>query len=525
VHILLVIVLLSVFAAQSLLCTTTQSATYDEVGYIGIGKYLLKHHKWDIPGSILHPPLSFYLNSIPLLFVHTDDRIWNYDNYDPEYRSGSKRLELLGTQDIDRGQSLLSSAQNTDDRLLIASRLMTTLIAVVLGLYVYRFSCVLYGANSGLLSLLLYAFCPNMLAFSGLIVPDMPLTAFTFISTYYLYLSMNSEKTKLAVLSGVFLGLALLCKYSSLLLLPVTMLIVVASIVRNGITQRKIWGIALTCCIALLIVLGGYGFDLTPYLDGIAFQWNHAREGHLAFLMGEIRAGGWWYYYLLSAVIKTPIPLLLLFILAVAVLWRQNREKRFDLLILLVPIIIFMLFFSINHQSIGLRYILPIYPFLFVVTGSLATHCLKARLFLAVAMVWYISGSIAVAPHYLSYFNEIVGGPINGYKYLVDSNLDWGQDLKSLKKYMDKNGIRRIGLSYFGADSPKRYGIDYYELSDEGSLLAPVMDGNVQIPRKQLFAISATNLQGVYLDSRDQFAWLLNRKPIARVGYSIFIYD
>jgi hypothetical protein len=104
----------------------------------------------------------------------------------------------------------------------------------------------------------------------------------------------------------------------------------------------------------------------------------------------------------------------------------------------------------------------------------------------------------------------------------VDSNLDWGQDLKGLKAFMQKHAISRINLSYFGSDSPERYGIAYNWLPSfylrnpnpeyhEGAL-------------KGWVAISATNFQGVYFDNRNIFAWLRWRKPVAKIGYSILIY-
>jgi hypothetical protein len=106
----------------------------------------------------------------------------------------------------------------------------------------------------------------------------------------------------------------------------------------------------------------------------------------------------------------------------------------------------------------------------------------------------------------------------------VDSNLDWGQELKNLKKYMDKNGIKKVSLSYFGTDSPQRYGIDYTWLPSH-HLYNPHPEQPYDIPRNQPIAISATNLQGVFLDNHDEFKWLRDQKPVAKIGYSIFIYD
>ncbi len=130
-----------------------------------------------------------------------------------------------------------------------------------------------------------------------------------------------------------------------------------------------------------------------------------------------------------------------------------------------------------------------------------------------------------IDPHYLAYFNELVGGPENGYKFLVDSNLDWGQDLKGLKKWMDKNGINLIGLSYFGTADPRYYGTPFVYLPS----IPFSYRGHEKkdIGRKPTyFAISATNLQGVFLTRADRkiLSLFKGREPIAKIGYSIFIY-
>ena len=133
---------------------------------------------------------------------------------------------------------------------------------------------------------------------------------------------------------------------------------------------------------------------------------------------------------------------------------------------LLIPIAVIFCFFSLNKVAIGLRYILPIYPLpVRVCEQGSADIFIQQKADRAVsfaAITWYIGCSCYIHPHYLAYFNELVGGPNKGYKYLVDSNLDWGQDLKGLKSYMQQHGITRINLSYFGSDSHRtRYGISY----------------------------------------------------------------
>jgi hypothetical protein len=141
-----------------------------------------------------------------------------------------------------------------------------------------------------------------------------------------------------------------------------------------------------------------------------------------------------------------------------------------------------------------------------------------------VPLLWYPVVAWTTWPHYLAYFNEFAGGSANGYRYLVDSNLDWGQDLKGLKQFMDDRGIDRVSLSYFGTDSPERHGIAYdwlpsYELRNPNPQAT-----TVNIRRGSYVAISVTNLQGVYMEPQTMFRWLDRYTPVARIGHSIFVY-
>jgi len=156
--------------------------------------------------------------------------------------------------------------------------------------------------------------------------------------------------------------------------------------------------------------------------------------------------------------------------------------------------------------------------------GSLTLQGNRVRTMIAILAVWHLVATVSIAPHYLAYFNELGGGPGKGYRYLVDSNLDWGQDLKELKKYMDRHKIERVSFSYFGSDSPDRYGIAYDWLPSF-VLRNHEPDKEPQINLNQPLAISVTNLHGTPLDNKEQFKWLLQHEPVAKLGYSIFVYD
>jgi hypothetical protein len=130
-----------------------------------------------------------------------------------------------------------------------------------------------------------------------------------------------------------------------------------------------------------------------------------------------------------------------------------------------------------------------------------------------------------VYPHYLAYFNELVGGPDHGYRVLVDSNLDWGQDLKGLKRWMDRNGVDLVGLSYFGTADPRYYGIKFLYLPSIPFYYPGHEPADIGT-KPRYFAISATNLQGVYLEPADRaiISRFQKERPVAKIGHSIFIY-
>ena len=155
-----------------------------------------------------------------------------------------------------------------------------------------------------------------------------------------------------------------------------------------------------------------------------------------------------------------------------------------------------------------------ILPLAFVFCGSLFKDGLdvspRLKVLSGFLAAYLMISILSYHPHYIAYFNEFVG-PDNGYKYLLDSNLDWGQDLKGLSLYMNENSIDNIKLSYFGTAMPEYYEINYEQLDCE--------------PTTGMIAISASNLQGLPPSIRNCFVWLRAHEPIHKIGYSIFIYN
>jgi hypothetical protein len=242
--------------------------------------------------------------------------------------------------------------------------------------------------------------------------------------------------------------------------------------------------------------------------------------------MGEFSTTGWWYYFSIAFLIKTPVAAILLLIASVLYLFVADKEDSGKAMYMILPALLVFIAVSLQKVNIGLRHVLPVYPFIFTLIGfvpNIRTRSLKAaKAVFYAACLWYLYAAISIYPHQLAYFNEFIGGPANGYKYLVDSNLDWGQDLPGLKKYMDEKGIERIKLAYFGFSDPGYYGIEY-EYLPSYQILEP-QNVKEAVPVEGWLAISATMLQGLYLPDPGTYASLREARPVDTIGHSIFIY-
>jgi hypothetical protein len=261
------------------------------------------------------------------------------------------------------------------------------------------------------------------------------------------------------------------------------------------------------------------------YVRGALFVLTHS-EARSTFLLGVLSNRAFPQYFLVTFLLKTPVPLLVLTALA---LLRVPRLRRRDAVFLWLPVAVYVgLTFSRGLQ-IGHRHLLPVYPFLFVAAGEAAARLGSWRRPVGVALLgllglWYAGGTLRNHPHHLAYFNEIGGGPAEGWRLLADSNVDWGQDLKRLAAWMRASGVSRLKLSYFGSADPAYYGIEAEALP--GYTAPHATHVTRLIAPGDVLAVSVTNLQGVYLDAEDRplMERIRRATPLARVGRSIFVY-
>jgi hypothetical protein len=544
----LVITGLALYVLIALSAARTHSATFDETVYLPTGYAALAVGDYRV--NTVHPPLAKMVAAIPLLAA--DVRL---DRDDPAWIDG--HAWKLGHRFLYQW--------NDADRLLFRGRAAMTGLAIAMALGLYLWTRRHWGSRAAAAALFLCLLSPDVLAHGALVTNDLAAACFFFLSVAAFERVVDRPRPARILLAGLAFGAALLSKHSALLLLAILPLLAAMSFDPaaggEGLAlrlRRAAGALVLVGLVAYVVLWAGYRFRFEAaaeparteppswrapsdsglvgrgarlaaerrwlpeaYAHGLADLTSRA-EGRRAFLMGEHTTAGWWYYFPVTFALKTPLPLIVLLLVALA-----RRPGRLDLFIW-IPVIVFAGFALTTRVNIGHRYLLPLAPFLFVAAGRAAVRLLeggrRARATLAVLAAWYGVGTLAHHPHHLSYFNELAGGPYGGYRYLADSNVDWGQDLKRLRDHVAAEKIARVRLSYFGTASPDYYGIPHDLLP---SVMRPFPSHFlVHVRAGDVVAVSATNLQGVYLPRpvRHLMDRFKAQAPIARPGPSLFVY-
>jgi hypothetical protein len=519
------------FLAQGYAFIDNNSQTFDEAAHIAAGYSYIA--KGDFRLNVEHPPLSKELAGLAVYLRY-------HLPFEPKPELWEKADEWMIGRDFLYGSSMPA------EKILRVARLPNLFLGAVLVGLVGWWSYRLWGAWPALLGGGLAAFDPNFIAHAGLVTTDLPITFFIFLTVYLLweYQVQPSPGRLLAV--GIACGLTLATKFTGLLVL-----IIVGLFFLPLFRQRKeqeapansAWlrealppfrRIVLIAMLTVPLFYFIYGFP--EWAKGIRYQLGRSETGdpHFYFL-GEITSHGSFAYLPVAFLIKTPVGTLLMIVASLLFCRAGVCPDRRTALFLLVPSGVYFAAMAATRVNLGLRYILPIYPFLFVLAARvgtitfanvLATILVRVGAFAAVGLT--AASSLMVAPHQLAYFNELIGGPDQGHRYLSDSNLDWGQDLKGLRNYMDREGIPAIYLSYFGTAPPSGWGIRYQYLP---AWVENIQDPNLNEPvpkeGRQILAISVVNLQGIYfVDHRYRYDWLQEyRKPLTVIGHSIYVYD
>lgn len=451
---------------------------------------------------------------------------------------------------------------NDADRLLNRARFQNALWGVILGVLLFSFVRERFGHGPATVALATYTLEPNLLAHAGLVTTDFGVTALVFGTVYFLWRTYRQPVwINWAGLIGFF-AMAQVSKFTAILLAPIVVVTLAVAVTRKRCRWlRAAVGLTVLVGVTWTAIWAVYGWRYFPSptdgetmgvteiemvrqrVPGLcrAVEWaaqhrlfpNAYLEGFLlgqakaqvrsAYLAGRYSTEGWWYFFPFAMLVKTPVGLLALWALTAVWMVRRWRQLEDADWLLLGTAAVFLGAAMASRLNIGLRHVLPVYPLATgLAAGLVAEWFQKQQSVRAVVVAGVMAVELAlVYPHCLAFFNFAVGGPSRGGEYLVDSNLDWGQDLKGLRRWMQRHQVQHINLCYFGTADPAYYGIQCTHLP--GSFMfadaaAPKLPGYV--------AVSETNLRGVYFaeELRAFYRPLMTREPVAVIGHTIRVY-
>ena len=530
-----------ILSIASLFLPLRESITADEYFYYNSGVAILSgkpselgavniYERNIMPVSVLNPLFSNISNAIP-------------DQIIPE---STKKLESL-----------------------YFGKLATIFVSLILAIYVFCWARQLYGLNAGFLALFLYILDPNIIAHSRVVTQDLFGTFSVFIATYYFWNFLKFRDRKNTVLSMITFGIAQISRYTAIYLLPIYFILTIgfySSTILNLIRTRKIKiilsGIKQFCTYTILFLLTtiliiniGFSFEKTftklgdyqfeslalnslqssspllralpvpvpyAYLRGLDFGKYKQETGYgngPAYLMGKLgidngKLKGFKEYYIIAFLYKVPIATQLFILMAVISLFKYRDKLNFwqNEAFLIIPSLFFVIAFSFSQAQIGIRYILMIFPFLFVFSSRVVVGwaALKNqyRIFVTSLIGYLLVSNLSYFPHYLSYFNELLIDRKMGYTVLADSNLDWGQNQNYLTQYLQKN--------------PDTLYIEY----DNGKLklLSNKEEVDPQKFPRGLVVVRVNQLLGIITNPQN-FQWLReNKTPVDHVAYSYLVF-
>jgi 4-amino-4-deoxy-L-arabinose transferase-like glycosyltransferase len=561
-----VVGLLIILGLQLFLSVRRESQTWDEANHIFAG-----YRSWtdaDFGLNPEHPPMVKLLATVPLFSSplktpQLEGRFFKEDAF-------------LGGKDF--------LYRNDADKILLRTRMAAATLTLLLALLVFLATKEIFGTGAGFIALALLAFDPNLLAHGALVTTDAALSCFMFASIYAFYRYVKAPSGWRLATVGISAGLALAVKHTGILVFPILLLLAICEVVRYQISAkatpetRNVFGtqaltlaaslVAITV-IALAVLWSFYGFryaarpnglqlnpPLTAYVQELKphetlvistmARWHVLPESYLygladvrltanfytSYVLGEIYAHGVWFYFPIAFLIKSTIGFMALLFLSVAAIATRRLNCWREILFLVVPPAFYLLVALTVGMNIGVRHILPVYVFLSVLIGGAAWAMVRqsrkwAYLVVALLLIHAVS-SLRTFPAYIAYSNELWGGPSHTYKYLTDSNVDWAQQLKATKQYLDQRGVKDCWFAYFGegvADF-KYYGIPCKPLPTVVTLwLNEQIDVPASVDGPVL--ISAATLSGFEfgpgpLNPYQQFQRLV---PTDVIQHGVFVFD
>ena len=467
------------------------------------------------------------------------------------------------------------------DALLFRARCAVTVFALLLALTVFFFARRMFGYWAAIFALALAAFEPTVVAHSALITTDIAVSAFLLLTVFMLYRFFEQRSTGNLLLVGLTLGLTLASKHSGVLAIPIVLALFLWDWLYAGAGQRSrnewlrgllgrivllvaIFGIALAVLwaayglrywprphhapmsmsladfLVLVHMQGTHGFTvdhlipfaakwhLAPlaYLYGLTDVFNVSHPGQPPFLLGKLYPYGQWFYFPVTFFIKSTIGFAALLLLGLlAGRWRKEGRLT-ELVFLTVPPAIYFAAAMTSGLDIGYRHVLPIVGFLCVlIAGAAASLVRRDRRWiwaLCALLFAHVAFSIMSYPDFMAYSSALPSGKMQTYRYLTDSNDDWGQGLMETREWLRAHGIRDCYVAYDGAADLDYYGIPCRRLSGnagDAEAVPPAVASGV-------FVISALSYSGIEWEPGDlnPYGAFRNAKPETNIGGSMLVY-
>ena len=545
------------------------SPAFDEVGHFAAGLYHWQTGRFEL--YRVNPPLVRLVATLPIAL--------DFPKVNTTVGEFSDRMEFLV------GPAIVRELGDRCQLLFAIARWACIPFSLLGAIVCFRWATQLYGTQAGLIALALWCFDPNILGNAQMITPDTGAAALGLLACYVFWLWLREPVWSLTALTGLILGLALLSKTTWIIafgIFPLLWLIErsVQSSLRHSL-RKELPQLALILALSVLVINLGYRFDgafrqlgtfqfssrtLTvegsdnrfretvlgyvpvplpeQYILGIDQQKFDFESRCPSYLRGEWRRGGWWYYYLYAFAIKTPVGTLALLVFACWQVIRSPRNPgclRMELLSVLPGLLLFAFVSTQTGFNHHFRYVEPALPFLFIWASRVGCFWQSRRAYyksvVAFLIICSVVSSLRIYPHSLSYFNEVVGGPKNGHMHLLDSNIEWGQDLWILKDWTYRHPeASPLYIVNFGILDPRDLGIPAAGFPPSG--FAPDRLDNdeesdaVVGPIPGWYAVGVAFLHIDDHPDRNAFVrkgvplcgYFRHFKPVDRIGYSMNIY-
>jgi hypothetical protein len=547
--------LLGILFLQLLLVNVRTSMCWDEGHHLFDGYTIVKHHDYGLNPEV--PPVAKVVASLPVLPMHL---------YEPRQQGRSSQLEAF----IDGREFLF---KNDANQLLLRSRIAISIFTLALALLVFLFAQELFNTTTAMLALAFLVFDPTLLAHGALVTTDAAIACLVFATVYTWYRYTSHPSPWRIFIVGALSGLACATKFTGILLAPTLALMALMEAFHQRswlLARRRALALTVVGFIAFAVLWSTYAFRYAARPDGLpqnptlsaylqdysqvgnpkslqalartrilpeAYIWGLANtrlteQRNVSYLFGTLRRHGTWLYFPAAIAIKSTLPFLALLLIAAYVGLREP-SVHWRWLLLSIPVIVFLAVAMRSDMNIGVRHILPIDPFLYIIGASaLSLLIVHNRRWLPVAatlLVFQAVTSMRSFPGYMAYANEAWGGQKNVHRLLSDSNSDWGQQLKTAAAYLQARNVTDCWMAYTasGVADERYYGVPCRPLPTMVNLWWIPVPMNVPPRIQGTVLISDDELEGVDLPfgAPNPYAHFKQLKPTAILDGGLLVYD